>query len=94
MVKKSAENWRMAEAYKGACGRQQARELQYLEEIKKKDQLTVKFEEQTTLLRSQARSIQAQLDHQKNRAETLANQLTGYELQICDDDYNVKTECI
>ena len=80
----------MLEAYKSQCGRFQAKNWSKVEEIKKLELLKTKFMEQVQLMRTQINSLQAQLDHQRDRAEALSTQLTSHQIQEDNPDYEVK----
>ena len=85
-------NMKLTEAWKQQVGRFQMQCKDSDLELDKLNQLKTKFKEQLDLMKLQAKSLQAQLDHERNRAELLLTQLESNQLQLNDSDFDVKTE--
>ena len=64
----------------------------HTDEIKQLKQLKVEFLQQVELMKLNAKSLQSQLDHQREKAEVLSTQLTSHQIQEGDSDYDVKAE--
>ena len=92
LKKEHQHNNKMVNAWKSQCGRFQSQNLTKAEEIEKHEQLQQRFHQQIELMKSQANSLQAQLDHQRQRAEMLNTQLTSHQIQEGDEDYDIKIE--
>ena len=52
----------------------------------------MEFLQQVELMKLNAKSLQSQLDHQREKAEVLSTQLTSHQIQEGDSDYDVKAE--
>ena len=52
----------------------------------------MKFQEQIALMKTNAKSLQAQLDDQRAKTEDVRKQLTNYHIQEGDSDYDIKQE--
>ena len=78
LVAENEKNHKMKEAMQSYSGQLKKQTWNQAEQIDKLEQLKGKFTQQAALMKSQAASLQAQLDHQRARAEALSMQLTNH----------------